>query len=279
MQTGSRTAATPNRNEEYMRNILLNIIILILWQTPVAASDVQKEKRWSEQISDSLLSGEVCELKAAETPFMGIYTEPEEGPTGRAVILVHGIGAHPDWPEVIHPLRVGLPEHGWATLSIQMPILANDAELKDYLPLFDESGPRLKAAVDYLHQHGAKTVVIVSHSLGASMAARFVADNPRAVDGLVIIGMSVIELDEKMNGARALEKITLPVFDLYGSRDLDGVLKSTDARARAAHKAGNPDYRQFAIEGGDHFYVGTEDELLSRVYGWLKSHYETSGGS
>jgi pimeloyl-ACP methyl ester carboxylesterase len=111
------------------------------------------------------------------------------------------------------------------------------------------------------------------------MAARFVADNPGASDGLVVIGMSVIELDDKMNGAKALEKITLPVFDLYGSRDLDGVLKSRDARARAAHKAGNPDYRQLAIEGGDHFFVGTEDELVRRVYGWLKSHYEAPAGS
>lgn len=262
-----------------MRNILLTMFIFSSWLATAAASDLEKEKRWSAQISDSLLTGEVCELKAGDTAFMGIYTEADAGPTGNAVILVHGIGAHPDWPEVIHPLRVGLPEHGWSTLSVQMPVLANDAELKDYLPLFDESGPRLKAAADYLHQQGAKTVVIVAHSLGASMAARFVADNPGAVNGLVIIGMTVIELDDKMNGALALEKITLPVFDLYGSRDLDGVLASTDARARAARKAGNSDYRQLAIEGGDHFYIGLEDELVRRVYGWLKAHYEQPTGN
>jgi pimeloyl-ACP methyl ester carboxylesterase len=91
--------------------------------------------------------------------------------------------------------------------------------------------------------------------------------------------MSVIDLDEKMNGALALEKITLPVLDLYGSRDLDSVLMSSDTRARAAHKSGNPDYRQLAIEGGDHFYVGVEDELVRRVYGWLKNHYNTPGAS
>jgi pimeloyl-ACP methyl ester carboxylesterase len=121
-------------------------------------------------------------------------------------------------------------------------------------------------------------VVVVAHSLGASMAARYVADNPKAVDGLVIIGMSVIDIDPKMNGALALEKITLPVFDLYGSRDLDGVLTSVDTRTRAMRKAGNQDYRQFVMEGGDHFYVGMEDELVSRVYGWLKSHYEKPAG-
>jgi len=262
-----------------MRNTLLTLFIFFPWMTTGLASDLAKEKRWSEQISDSLLTGDAVELKAGGTPFMGIYTEAAQGATGNAVILVHGIGVHPDWPEVIHPLRVRLPEHGWATLSIQMPILANDAKLEEYLPLFDESGPRLKAAVDYLHAQGAKTVVIVAHSLGASMAAHFVADNPGAVDGLVLIGMDVIGTDDKMNGALALEKITVPVFDLYGSRDLEGVVKTTETRASAARKAGNKDYRQFAIEGADHFYTGLDDALVRRVYGWLKSHFGQSTGS
>lgn len=260
-----------------MMSKLLSIqAIFLMWaiSAGASASDLEKEKRWAAQISDSLLSGDVVELKAGDTSFMGIYTEAEQGPTGRAVILAHGIGVHPDWPEVIHPLRVGLPEYGWSTLSVQMPILANDADVKDYVPLFDEVSPRFKAAVQHLHQQDVKTVVIVAHSLGASMAARYVADNPDAVDGLVVIGMSVIDIDPKLNGAMALEKITLPVFDLYGSRDLEGVLASVNSRAAAMRKAHNENFRQLALEGGDHFFVGMEDELVRRVYGWLKSLYE-----
>lgn len=80
-----------------MRNVLL--IITIYWFAPgcAQASDVAKEQRWKAQIGDSLLSGEVCELKAGNADFMGIYTESEQGPADRAVILAHGIGAHPDW--------------------------------------------------------------------------------------------------------------------------------------------------------------------------------------
>jgi pimeloyl-ACP methyl ester carboxylesterase len=265
---------TMDAMEKKMRNILLLIVIFLTWQVPGLASDLAKEQRWREQISDSLLSGEILELKAGETAFTGIYTEAEPGPSGRLVILVHGIGVHPDWPDVIYPLRTGLPERGWSTLSIQMPVLANDAQVKDYLPLFDEASPRLKAAAEYARKQGAKTLVIVAHSLGASMAARYVADNSDSVDGLVIIGMGVIELDDKMNGALALEKITLPVLDLSGSRDLDTVLDSSGTRAHAARKAGNQNYRQLQIEGADHFFIGVEDELVRRVYGWLKSYYE-----
>ncbi len=257
-----------------MRKLLFSIVIVLLWPLCGTASDMAKEKRWAEQISDGLLSGDVVELKAGDNVFMAIYTEATQGPGDQAVILVHGIGVHPDWPEVIHPLRVGLPERGWSTLSVQMPVLANDAELKSYLPLFDEAGPRLTAAADYLRKQGATTLVIVAHSLGSSMAARFVADNPKAVNGLVLISMGEIDIDPKMNGVLALEKITLPVFDLYGSRDLDGVLASVEARAAAARKAGNKDYRQFAMEGAGHFYLGMEDDLVRRVYGWLKSHFD-----
>ena len=257
------------------------IIFMSFWQMPALASDLAKEKRWSEQITDSLLVGDPVDLKAGDMPFLGIFTAASNGSTNLAAIIVHGVGVHPDWPEVIYPLRSELPEHGWSTLSIQMPILANDAPIEDYLPLFDEVAPRLNAAISYLREQGNKTIVVIAHSLGASMAARFVADNPKSgVNGLVLISMSVIEIDARMNGALALENIKLPVLDIYGSRDLENVLSSGGARAKAAARgAGNTDYRQIPIEGGDHFFIGVEDELVRRVYGWLKSHYEKTNGN
>jgi len=268
------------RHTLYTYKALYFIIILSFWQMPALASDLAKEKRWSEQIVDSLLVGDPVELKAGDTPFLGIFTAASNGSADRAAIIVHGVGVHPDWPEVIYPLRSELPEHGWSTLSIQMPILANDASVKEYLPLFDEIAPRMNAAVSYLREQGNKTIVVIAHSLGASMAARFVADNPKAgVKGLVLISMGVIDIDPKMNGALALENIKLPVLDIYGSRDLENVLATRSERGKAAaRKAQNADYRQIPIEGGDHFFVGVEDDLVRRIYGWLKSHYEKPNG-
>ena len=86
--------------------------------------------------------------------------------------------------------------------------------------------------------------------------------------------MSVIELDDRMNSALAVEKITVPVLDLYGSRDLADVLNTAKARAAAARKSGNADYRQTEVEGADHFFIGVEDDLTRRVYGWLKTHFD-----
>ncbi len=258
-------------------NLLLFIsFTLLTWSGTSAASDIEKEKRWSQQFVDDLVVGESCQLKAGATEFTGIFTEASAGPTGRAVILAHGMGVHPNWPEIINPLRSELPEHGWSTLSIQMPVLANNAALKDYLPLFDETGPRIEAAVKYLRAQGNETIVLIGHSLGAAMAASYLANNTQhGLQGLVVIGLGVIDLDDRMNAVVALEKIQVPVLDLYGSRDLATVLNSAKARARAARKAGNTDYRQTEIEGADHFFVGMEDTLNRRVYGWLKSRYDS----
>jgi pimeloyl-ACP methyl ester carboxylesterase len=259
-------------------NLLLFIIFpLLAWSGAVAASDTEKEKRWSQQFVDDLVVGEPLQLKAGTAEFTCIFTEASTKPTSHAVILAHGIGVHPDWPEIINPLRSELPEKGWSTLSIQMPILANDAPLQDYLPLFDEAGPRIEAAVSFLRNRGNQTIVLIGHSLGAAMAASYLANNPQhGLQGLVVIGLGVIDLDDRMNGVLALEKIQVPVLDLYGSNDLATVLDSVKARASAARTASNTNYRQIEVEDADHFFTGLEDTLNHHVSGWLKSRYDNN---
>jgi len=270
---------TEERPEHTMKKSFKRLILCVFLTTPWicsgATSDLEKEKRWSEQIVDGLVVGESVQLEAGDTTFMGIFTEASDGPTGRALILAHGMGAHPDWPDIINPLRSDLPDHGWSTLSIQMPILANDATLKDYAPLFDEVAPRIEAAIGFLRDQGNQTVVLIGHSLGASMAASYLSSNGQlGIQGFIAIGLSATTADEKMNSALALEKIRVPVLDLYGSRDLAAVLRSVKARKKAARKAANSRYQQLEIEGADHFFVGMEDTLNRRVYGWLKTNFE-----
>ncbi|HSQ02407.1 MAG TPA: hypothetical protein VLN59_00140, partial [Burkholderiales bacterium] len=51
---------------------------------------------------------------------------------------------------LINALRTVLSEHGSATLSVQMPVLAATATADLYPPLFPEAAERLRAAVDFL---------------------------------------------------------------------------------------------------------------------------------
>ena len=98
------------------------------------------------------------------------------------------------------------------------------------------------------------------------------------IQGFIAIGLSVTAEPDEMNSALALAKIRIPVLDLYGSRDLETVLSSAKTRRKAARKAANENYQQLEIEGADHFFVGVEDALTRRVYGWLKTNFEKQPG-
>jgi pimeloyl-ACP methyl ester carboxylesterase len=183
---------------------------------------------------------------------------------------MHGSGIHPNWQQVIQPLRVGLTEHNWNTLSIQMPILPNEAEYPEYAPLYDEVAPRIDATIGYLRQNGSKQIVLIGHSQGASMAAYYLSKTRQDISGFVAIGMASFADDPRMDVIRSLQSINIPVLDIYADDDLDVVLKSIKARAEAAKKAGNKNYTQLKIAGSNHFFDGKEDELVEAVAAWLE---------
>ena len=246
---------------------LLTITLLTLTST-VYASDLAKEKRWAGQVVDAIMDGEAVWLNNGTSDFLGIYTEADED-KARGVVVMHGTGIHPDWQQVIQPLRVELATHNWNTLSIQMPVLANEAEHAEYAPLFDEVAPRIDAAIEYLQAKGAKQVVLIGHSLGSAMTAYYLTTSKQDVTGFVAIGMQAAD-DPRMNGVLSLEKIILPVLDVYGDDDLDGVMISVDERAKSAIKSGNMNYTQIEIAGSNHFFDGKEAELVKIVANWLE---------
>jgi len=223
------------------------------------ASDLKKEKRWRDQIVDALMDGEAIDLHDGQHSFLAIYTKGD-GSHKTGLIIMHGTGIHPDYPSVINPLRVGLSEKGWNTLSLQLPVLPNEADMKDYEPLIPQAATRIKSGVEYLKQTGNKHIVIIGHSLGSTMAAHALAKNDMGISGFIAIGMGA-------TGAHYLKSISIPVLDLYGSNDLAGVVNSDLKKLSAA--AHNSDYTQIIAKDADHFFNGQEDELINLTNNWL----------
>ena len=106
-------------------------LLLVLVCFSATASNLAREQRIAKQIVDAILDGETIWLEADGNRFLTLYTEATTRQTLGGVILLHGMGANPDWMDVIQPLRVNLPDRGWATLSIQLPVAAGDAEFSD----------------------------------------------------------------------------------------------------------------------------------------------------
>ncbi len=266
-----------------MRNNVLFLIILIVsllagFSTAYAArstSDTAKEKRWAEQIKDNLLDGELVWLsaKGQKEKFLGIYTKETAAHAQGGAILLHGMGGHPNWPDVIFPLRTQLPEYGWTTLSIQMPVLNNDASFIDYAPLFAQVAGRIDAAIALLKSKGINNITIIGHSLGSTMGAYYLSQHKKKdIRAFVGIGMGMSKQNKNMDTPTSLAKIKIPVFDLYGEEDLFSVLDSVERRANAAAQAGNKHYYQLRIPGANHFFRDQEEILVKRVRGWL-NHY------
>ncbi|MBA1446689.1 MAG: alpha/beta hydrolase family protein [Chromatiales bacterium] len=211
-----------------LRQSLL-LLMLFLSQTAFAA-DLAREQRIADQIVDAILDGEPVWLEADGHRFLSIHTETDAQETRGGVILLHGMGANPDWQDVIQPLRTYLPEHAWDTLSIQLPVAASDAPFREYLPLIPQAYPRIHAAI------GLPT--------------------PARKEGNPVL--------------EAIEKVSIPMLDLYGSRDLESVVATAKQRRIAANKAAHPNYRQSRITGADHFFHGMESLLQQRVSNWTR---------
>ena len=79
------------------------LLILLLTGNFVFAQitpDYTKEGRWATQVEDGLMDGEVVWLNANGHQFMSLYT-PSEIKTKRTALIIHGLGVHPDWAQVI----------------------------------------------------------------------------------------------------------------------------------------------------------------------------------
>ena len=234
------------------------------------ASDLQREKRMADEIVDAILDGDAVFLKANDHEFLSIYTEAED-PKGTAVIL-HGRGFHPDWQDAINPLRVGLAESGWNTLSVQMPVLEKLAKYYDYIPLFPEAISRIEAAIAYARENQKGKVVLIAHSCGAHMAMAWAdTESFQSIDAYVGIGMGATDYKQPMKQAFPLDKIKVPMLDVYAENDYPAVLKMAPERLRLIRVAANKKSSQVMVEGAEHYYVDKGDALTQVIDQWLQS--------
>ena len=249
--------------------IVLSLILSVIIFS-VQASDLEREKRLSDEIVDSILDGEPVYLKNGRNEFLSIYMESEiEKPKG-AVIIMHGRGYHPDWKDVAHPLRIGLPESGWHTLSIQMPVLAKDAKYYDYVPIFPESFSRIEAAIKFLKKKNIQNIVLIAHSCSVHMSmAWFEKTGGKGADAYIGIGMGVTDLKQYMAKPFPLDKFKIPVLDIYGQQEFNSVTKTAPLRLEMIKSTGIDQSEQRIVPDADHYITDRGEALLKEVSDWL----------
>jgi len=233
---------------------LFALLLALASSTCFSQADYAREQRWADEITPAILVGDPVQLAIPSgRKFLGIYAADSKAQTG--IVIVHGLGLHPDWG-LNNVLRSQLAEQGYATLSVQMPVLAAGEPGEKYTPLFPEAAERIAVAVKYLRDRGHKKIAIVSHSYGARMA-NFLLNQPGAP---VISAWASIGITGEYTKP---ETFKAPVLDLYGSNDFPGVLELAAKRAAAISKIRGS--VQISVAGADHFFNGMDKELVQHV--------------
>ncbi len=249
-------------------------IALLIFSGPVAAAspDREREKNWSDQDQEMLIAGDPVWLEADRHRFLGLYNKPEKPKTPKqAVILLHGRGVHSRWG-FLENLWLDLADRGFYTLSLQLPVLGPEARLAEYAETFPEAFKRIGAGLIFLKQQGIDTVLLLGHSSGAMTAIAYTAGHPKAIRGVVAIGLSTEPAGGRlMQPVLLLEQLKLPILDIYGSEDLPVVLDFVPARADAARKADNRQYVQREVKQANHFFTGRYPQLKTNIIKWLET--------
>lgn len=257
----------PRRRASGIAGAIVALLLVVSGATASAASaaataittsaivpDDARESRWADEVVPQVVVGDPVWLRTPHRArVLALYARPAAQVDG-AVIVVHGLGVHPDW-SLIGDIRSGLVDRGFATLSVQMPVLAADAPRAQYARLGPFAAERLDAALAWLRANGHARVAVLSHSMGATMANDWMTLRP-AVAGWVPVGMLV-------PFARPPH---VPVLDVVGERDYPESLRRVPG-AKALPRDGCSG--AVTIPGADHFMQGATARLLDAVTPFL----------
>lgn len=258
-----------------MNKFIFNFIFLSLAtiSSMVCASDISREKRMADQIVDAIFDGEpefiTDNLKHS---FLAIHMNSVTDDIKGGAIIMHGRGMHPDWNDVVKPLRTQLPLSGWNTLSIQMPVLDKAAKYYDYKKIFSEATPRIEAAIQFMKSRGNEKIVLIAHSCSIHMSMEWLRNKSTDADisAYIGIGMGATDYKQPMQQDFPLQQLKFPLLDIFGSEDYPAVKAGAAKRLKLIKQAGNPLSRQIIVTDSDHYHKANNEKLVKEINTWLE---------
>ena len=238
-----------------------------------ATEDIELEQSIAEKLVQKLHYGEAVWFGNDRNKFIGLFYEAYPYHRRDAAIVLHGMGEHPDWPDVIASLRDALPRRQIATLSIQLPILTSSTNVADYGKTLQRANQRIRQAVAYLHNQGFQRIILIGFNFGASTAAYYLAtDSQQEIDAFVAISILARKfLSPKVDVVKLLQGIQVPILDIYAEKDHAEILNGIVDRRLAATISGNRHFRQLEIKKAQYDYSGYESQLIDNISEWIST--------
>jgi predicted esterase len=130
---------------------------------------------------------------------------------------------------------------------------------------------RIEAALAMLQAKGIERVIFLGHGKGAELAIELLDSQTLPVAGLILVGMSEIEVDDDFKG------LEIPVLEVYGELGLLGVDMAVNQRRAIMKRVAKTNYDVRRVLGANHVFYGLEPMLLLTVRSWLKATFVQQG--
>ena len=156
-----------------------------------------------------------------------------------------------------------------ASVDVNDDVIDNSAMKADLPPV--PNLERIEAALAMLQTKGIKQVIFLGHGKGAEVAIDLLDSQTLPVAGLILVGLSDVDVDDDFKG------LEIPVLEVYGTQDLPGVAMAIKQRKSSMKRVAKPNYTIRQILGANHVFYGLEPMLLMTVRSWLKATFIEPG--
>ena len=253
-----------------MFRLAIIFLMLIDSLSHIQAAESSREAFINERLAAYATADELLWLMASGEQFIALHNLATN-PSG-VVLILHDMGSHADWPDIIAPLRALLPPHGWSTLSIQLPVLPLTEPLSRYRDTLPEAYARVEATIAHLHGQQVSNIVLLGYGVGAAIAANYLlTEKDNNLIAFVAISISAQKFfRSEFDTLKKISEIRAPVLDIIAEQDIPEVLSSAEARRINASKNDDRQYQQLIIRGSTHQYFRQEKNLALQISHWLR---------
>jgi len=291
------------KSEQHAKKIniisqLAIVFIILCLHSPIAIStNYYLEEQISRTLQKEVDQKEIVWLESDNSPkSLALFKESQGIDEVGSVLILADLNHHPDWPHIIQPLRIDLANHGWNTLSPQMPVKEKQASPIQLDKIYKIAEKRIKSAIDYLKNNKNPNIVIIGQRQSANIVIKYLIENKEDSEKVTAL-VTISSFDSPwINSSELIRELPIPYLDIYAQNDTSEVLISAPKRLTAAkfagqkiekepkltlspkvqqlakNKTGNLHFRQAQINGAKSGFSQHQDTVFKTIRGWLKNY-------
>jgi len=259
-------------------------------KAPLVRSFTPSQKNRIEALTAQIeksAPNEVELLNFQDESFLTLYRAANNSNPQGCIILLHGNNEHPNWPNVINPVRISMTENSWCTLSIEIPDsrekealsfiketeeteTTSDSNIK--LPNEDTVFGRIGASIDFANEQGISSISLLGYGTGATYALKYSTENRLSTGALILISTTMPDTSSPFSMAKLLTSSLQPVLDYYiQPNQLDKQYANARRISMGQRQNQNPIYTQIKVTSNSQFSIDTK-QLIQRIRGFLKQN-------